>query len=107
MFCPPALPPAPDLTGSRSILHAAHIASYRERELAQQGWLVFSQSEAFEGLRARVEPVELDSGSWLRLKAGPFDDAEQVRQFCEPIRSRGDWCAITDFSGDPVDNSTD
>lgn len=102
-----ALAPPPDLSSSRSVLHGVHIASYRQVDLASQGWQLFSQLPGFENLRGRIQEVDLDSGAWLRLKAGPFDRADQAEAFCQTIQSSGEWCAVTDFSGEPVESPVD
>lgn len=98
------LAPAPDLSDARSVLFGAHIASYRQVDLARQGWQLFSQLPAFQSLNGRIEAVTLDDGNWLRLKAGPFETSAQVEAFCDRIQSSGDWCMVTDFTGQAVDD---
>lgn len=94
-----ALPPAPDASRMASVFHAAHIASYRSLELAASGWQIYRQKPALSGLEAVAAEVELESGRWYRLKAGPFDTRGAAAAVCAGLEARGDWCAVTDFNG--------
>jgi len=95
-------PVAPDPEGGTSLFHAIHLASYRVEENAISGW------EALQTLfpallasrSARLEEADLGSrGMFLRLKAGPFDNADDARVACQEIEAAGGWCAVTDFTG--------
>lgn len=98
------LAPAPDLDGSRSLLHAVHIASYRTPEQVREGWDVLSARHAvLSRLEPRMDAADLgERGAYLRLKAGPFDDAAAARAACEQIEAAGDWCQATGFDGDRI-----
>jgi hypothetical protein len=101
---PGGLAPAPDLDGSRSLLHAVHIASYRTPEQVREGWDVLSARHAvLSRLEPRMDAADLgERGAYLRLKAGPFDDAAAARAACEQIEAAGDWCQATGFDGDRI-----
>ncbi len=98
------LAPAPDLDGSRSLLHAVHIASYRTPEQVREGWDLLSARHAvLSRLEPRMDAADLgERGAYLRLKAGPFDDAAAARAACERIEAAGDWCQATGFDGDRI-----
>ncbi|TGY87774.1 hypothetical protein E5163_12665 [Marinicauda algicola] len=94
-----SLDPPPDLSRMEPVFHAAHIASYRSMDLAGRGWAIYRQDPALSGHEAVAAEVELDSGRWYRLKVGPFDTRGAAASLCAELESRGDWCAVTDFTG--------
>ena len=101
----PALRPAPDLNGARSVLSAVHLASYREAGNAAAGWsqLRAARPDDLAGLRARLFAVDLGArGRFLRLKAGPLDTRAAAEGLCARMNESGDWCAVTDFTGTPL-----
>lgn len=103
---PVAAPPAaPDLTGARSVMSAAHLASYRLQDNAAPGWRELQERfpDALSGLTARLATVDLgDRGVYLRLKAGPLDSPEAANALCARLEAAGSWCATDDFSGEPL-----
>ncbi len=96
--------PAPDLTGARSILHGAHLTSYRETAHVEAGWRALQATlPALDGLSARVAPADLgERGVYLRLKAGPFDTREAAQAWCARAQAAGHWCQPVDFTGAAV-----
>ena len=99
------VPPAPDLTGARSILSAVHLASYRQREHAAPGWIELQGTAggALGGLQPRLAEADLgEAGVYLRLKAGPIDSPDAARATCARLEAAGVWCAVSDFSGEPL-----
>ncbi|MEQ8405363.1 MAG: SPOR domain-containing protein [Oceanicaulis sp.] len=98
----PVPPAAPDLSGARSVMSAVHIASYRERRHAEAGWTQLEARHApLSGLAARLSRADLgERGVFLRLKAGPFDTPAAAEAACDAIKASGDWCAVTDFTGE-------
>lgn len=96
---PVPLPPSPDVSRMVRVFHGVHIASYRSRELALSGWEIYRQNPALAGLEALTAEVELDSGRWYRLMAGPFDTRGAASALCAELEARGDWCAVTAFNG--------
>lgn len=96
--------PAPDLSGARSVMSAVHIASYREHRHAVSGWTELAgRHDVLAGRQARLARADLgERGVYLRLKAGPFDTPSLAVSACEAIRASGDWCAVTDFSGEAL-----
>jgi len=97
--------PPPDLPEARSVFHAVHLASYRGAETAEAGWETLHAMfpDVLDGLSARLESVEIEGrGEFLRLKAGPFDTREAARSACRAIEAAGAYCAIADFTGEPL-----
>ncbi len=92
----------PDMAGARSLMHAVHLASYRDVQTLAQGWAELQAAEpSLAGLEARYVAVDLPGrGRFLRLKAGPFDTLTEARRACAPLGER--WCDPTDFTGAPV-----
>lgn len=99
-----ALVPAPDLSSATpvmSLMHAIHLASYREARHVAEGWHALQgQHPELSGLQARYVEVDLGGqGVYLRLLAGPFDTEADATQACLAVRARQDWCAVTPFDG--------
>lgn len=94
-----ALAPPPDLSRMEPVFHAAHIASYRSLDHAERGWAIYRRNPVLSGHEAAAAEVELDSGRWYRLKVGPFDTRGAAAALCAELEARGDWCAVTDFTG--------
>ncbi len=97
---PPA--PAPDLSGARSVMSAAHLASYRDRAHAGPGWRALQAQfpALLADLEPRLAPADLgERGVFLRLKAGPLDSPAAARRLCARIEAAGAWCAPADFTG--------
>ena len=100
----PALPaPAvpPPATEARSLLHAVHLASYRREDMAVRGWEELREAHAvLRDLDARLELAHIpEQGNFLRLKAGPFDSADQARALCRSLEAVGQYCRAVDFTG--------
>ncbi|WP_270374824.1 SPOR domain-containing protein [Marinicauda sp. Alg238-R41] len=100
----PAYEPAPDLSGFSPVFHGVHVASYRSRELAETGWQTYRARSEFEGRSGVVSEVDLDSGHWFRLKAGPYDNRAAAMAACAAVQQRAEWCQVTDFRGEAVAN---
>ncbi|MAC90666.1 MAG: hypothetical protein CMF73_15225 [Maricaulis sp.] len=100
------LPPPPAaMADAPSLYHGVHLASYRRAETAQRGWdeLVLEHGEMLAGLQARLSETDIaGQGTYLRLKAGPFDSAAEARAVCQQLMASGDYCAVVDFSGQPM-----
>lgn len=98
-------PPAPDLTGARSVMSAVHLASYRYREHADAGWAQL-QADApglLSGLQPRLSEADLgERGVFLRLKAGPLDSPQAAADLCGALQAAGQWCAPADYSGEQL-----
>ncbi|WP_300531766.1 SPOR domain-containing protein [Maricaulis sp.] len=96
----PAAPPA-DMIDAPSLQHGVHIASYRHAHNAVAGWQTLqSEHPGLGALEARLETREIAGrGTFLRLKAGPFDSAGEARSLCADIEARGGYCMAGDFTG--------
>lgn len=96
--------PAPDLSGARSVMSAVHVASYRQQRHAVSGWAELrARHGELAGRRPRLSRVDLgERGVFLRLKAGPFDTPAAAEAACDAIKAGGEWCAVTDFSGEAL-----
>ncbi|WP_421791958.1 SPOR domain-containing protein [Hyphobacterium sp.] len=99
-------PLAADPEGGQSLMHAIHLASYRNEQNARSGWQ--SLQALFPDLmldrQARLEEADLGSrGVFLRLKAGPFLTGAEAEAACAQVVAAGGWCDVTDFTGRPMD----
>ena len=97
--------PAPDLSGARSVMSAAHLASYRNRAHAGPGWRALQGRfpALLADLEPRLAPADLgERGVFLRLKAGPLDSPAAARRLCARIEAAGAWCAPADFNGEAL-----
>lgn len=100
---PAAADPLDPMRGADA--HALHLASYRERQQVDDGWrrLVARFPDLLGGLAPRVVGIDFGDGrgTFYRLKAGPLPDAAAAEAACRRIRSGGEFCDATDFSGTP------
>lgn len=99
---PPPLAPAPDLSGSRSVMSAVHLASYREYANLVAGWdeLQEEAPSLLGDLDVRIAEANLgERGIFLRLKAGPLDSLQAAEVLCAQLEAAGHWCAPADFDG--------
>ena len=98
---PQDLPPAPEFDDAQSVMHAVHLASYRREAMALRGWAELQALyPVLAGLDARLEHAHIpEQGDFLRLKAGPFDTGAAALEVCTALRSSGQYCQATDFSG--------
>ncbi|MDG2045511.1 MAG: SPOR domain-containing protein [Maricaulis sp.] len=100
------LPPPPtDMAEATSLRHGIHLASYRLLENAQSGWaeLQVRHGTVLGDMHARLETTHLDGrGTYLRLKAGPYDNARDAAQACRAIQESDEYCMPVDFSGQPL-----
>ncbi|MGY6660835.1 MAG: hypothetical protein ACXIVO_00800 [Glycocaulis sp.] len=101
-----ALVPAPDARQQSllSLMHGIHLASYREERHVAEGWRALQgQHASLSGLQARHVPADLgERGVYLRLVAGPFDNAQDAATACRAIQAAQNWCAVTAFDGTPI-----
>lgn len=93
-----------DLAVGDDQVYAVHLASYRSRARAQEGWkdLQVRYPALLGGLTARLTPLDLANagGSYLRLLAGPFEDIPPARAFCDKLRDMDMFCQLSLFSGE-------
>lgn len=87
---PPAPPPPPKTAAAPAV----HLASYRSRADAMSGWTILR--DKYPQLLASAGPILEDAdlgdkGLYVRLFAGPFDNAS-ARAVCRDILARGGWC---------------
>ncbi|MCG8441427.1 MAG: hypothetical protein MI723_06425 [Caulobacterales bacterium] len=89
--------------GGGGVLFGVHIASYRSDGAAARGWELMREDVpgALDGLRPRVEEIDLGDGEgvFLRLKAGPLANRGEARSRCQALTSAGHYCQPTAFSG--------
>ena len=75
----------------------------RQPDAAQQAWaqLVGRYADVLGPLQHRVSAIDFGDGrgTFYRLKAGPFDSQATAEQVCAALRSRGAYCALSDFLG--------
>jgi len=104
---PASIAPAPkmDPIPARSVLRAAHLASYSSVQSARDGWDVLTSRfpDALASLTPRIERADLGPrGVFYRLKAGPFGDDDAVRAACAPLEDAGVYCAPSHYRGEPL-----
>ncbi len=77
---------------------AIHLASYRTRKNADQGWTKIARAHKslISGLEHKVTRVNLGrKGTYYRLKAGPFKNAAQAKAMCRKLKRRRQFCEPT------------
>jgi len=100
---PLALAPAPALVAlapTGDLQRGLHLASYRQRSSAENGWaeLRSAHSNVLAGLPYRVTELDVPGqGIFFRLVAGPFPDPDAADQACRAIKARGNFCEVVAF----------
>lgn len=100
--------PASDLGNSLSFMmggqFAAHIASYKSPQSAQEGWHGIQEKypNAFRGAQARIKSLNLPNlgGVFYRLKIGPFQSAATATEACNQLKTIDMYCKVAPFDGD-------
>lgn len=86
--------------------YALHLASYRDRASAVEGWAALSASlgAPLADLEARLDPFDLGEfgGRYLRLVAGPYPDVAPAREVCARLRGAGAFCQVAAFRGESL-----
>lgn len=85
---------------------AVHLASYRDRETAIEGWTELRGrfGPVLNSLEPRVSEVSIENrGTFYRLKAGPFPDWAGANEVCDYLRGESWSCAVMDFSGEATE----
>jgi len=101
-------PPPGFMADAPSLRHGIHLASYRLMENAESGWweLKARFPSVLDDLEPRLEIAQIRSqGEFLRLKAGPYDSANEAISACAVLESVQVFCQPVDFSGQPLTDS--
>jgi len=101
-------PPPGFMADAPSLRHGIHLASYRLRENAESGWweLKARFPAVLDNLEPRLEMAQIrNQGEFLRLKAGPYDSANEAISACAALESVQAFCQPVDFSGQPLTDS--
>ena len=81
---------------------AVHLASYRTRKSANQGWAKIKRAnkKLLGGLEHEISRVNLGKkGTYYRIKAGPFKSAKAAKQICRKLKRRRQFCEPTMMGG--------
>jgi len=100
---PAAMVPAPQARGQKTEKSGAseasgpavHLASFRTKKSADRGWSKIRNSHKalLDGLDHKISRVNLGSkGTYYRLKAGPFKNAQEAKQLCRKLKRRRQFC---------------
>lgn len=85
-----------------SVLFGVHLASYRARDEAREGWSKLQRENPDELglLEPRVENVVIeDKGVFLRLIGGGFSSEDRASALCEVLKTKGQFCSVVGFAG--------
>lgn len=85
-----------------SVLFGVHLASYRARDEARDGWSKLQRDNPDELglLEPRVENVAVENkGVFLRLIGGGFSSEERASALCDVLKNKGQYCAVVGFAG--------
>jgi len=77
---------------------AVHLASYRSRKQADRGWAQIKRAHQnlLGDLEHQVTRVNLGKkGTYFRLKAGPFANANEAKDMCRKLKRRRQFCQPT------------
>ncbi len=104
-MAPVAMAPAPGepmAKASSGPRPAVHLASYRTRKSANQGWAKIKRAnkKLLGGLEHEISRVNLGKkGTYFRVKAGPFKSAKAAKQICRKLKRRRQFCEPTVMEG--------
>ncbi|MEE9318082.1 MAG: SPOR domain-containing protein [Rhodospirillales bacterium] len=104
-MAPVAMAPAPGepmAKASSGPRPAVHLASYRTRKSANQGWAKIKRAnkKLLGGLEHEISRVNLGKkGTYYRVKAGPFKSAKAAKQICRKLKRRRQFCEPTVMEG--------
>lgn len=85
-----------------SVLFGVHLASYRARDEARDGWRQLQRANPDELglLEPRVENVVIeDKGVFLRLIGGGFSSRDRASALCDVLKTKGQFCSVVGFAG--------
>lgn len=101
-----AVPPKAVPSGGEPA-YGVHLASYRSRDGAVSGWRELSTRHAglLDGLQPILSVLDMGEfgGEFLRLKLGPVADEAAAAALCAELSAAGEYCVITDYSGEPLE----
>ena len=82
---------APVMMGAGALVH---LASYRSKTDAERGWaqLRRAHQELLGGLGPDISTVQLNNGTFWRLKAGPLASKDAARDLCSKLKARRQYC---------------
>ncbi len=85
---------------------AVHLASYRVRERAVEGWedYVGRFPEVISGLDGILAVFDVPSlgGRFFRLKAGPFMSHADAQNFCDQLEALNEYCVVDVYDGEII-----
>lgn len=87
---------------SMESLWGVQIASFADLDTARRAWDQLSRQRDFNTLEARITSHVVTSGKVIRLMAGPFQNAEAAREFCNARKHAGSMCMPAPFKGEPA-----
>jgi hypothetical protein len=85
---------------------AAHLASYRVRERAVEGWQEYVERYPevigeLDGILAVFDVPSL-GGRFFRLKAGPFTSEVAAQDFCDQLEALNEYCVVDVYDGEII-----
>ncbi|MCH9853484.1 MAG: SPOR domain-containing protein [Alphaproteobacteria bacterium] len=90
-------PPANILAGQTL---AVHLASYRNRADAEQGWRILTGENPSElrGKNYTIQQVDLGNiGVFFRLYATPFSSLQTADNLCKRLKAKGLYCQVSEI----------
>ncbi len=93
----------PDSASYGDGTYAVHLASYRSKEAAEEGWQLLRgrYPDLLGQLSGHFSMFDVASlgGRYYRLKAGPFEGADGARELCRKLNDAGEYCVVAVFDG--------
>jgi cell division protein FtsB len=91
-----------DTIETASVLFGVHLASYKRKAEAREGWQKLQRENPDELglLEPRLERVTLpEKGVFLRLIGGGFSSQDKAEALCASLKARGLFCHVSGFTG--------
>ncbi len=87
--------------------YGVHLASYRSKALAVDGWQALQRKygDRIKGFKPQVTTLEIGGteGTYYRLIVGPFKSHEDATTLCTSITAEQDYCVVTAYGGVPLE----
>ena len=82
---------------------AVHVSSFNRADLLSQGWDDAVQLQpSFCGKSAIVQRIAIKNKVFFSLRIGPYVDKPAAKLACTELRSKKQYCRVTDFTGETL-----
>lgn len=98
------LPAQADTCKSPTGEFAIHLVSYSTEQQANKGWADLNSKVADItcNRRARLQEVIVRDKTFYSVRVGPYDSDKSAREICSLISQRGQYCGVSEYTGNAI-----